>query len=110
MKSIFSIALICVCFHINAQTSLDALYKKYTALDQYKLDITYTFENAAMGFSNTQKGQLVVQGDRYRLNYGDTELWVSDGKTEYIGTKEEDHSQILYFCAGQNEEAVLDFT
>lgn len=52
----------------------------------------------------------MVQGDKYRLNYGNEELWVSDGKTEYIGTKEEDHLQILYFCAGQNEEAMLDFT
>lgn len=62
-----------------------------------------------MGFSNSQKGSLAVEGDKYRLAYGETEIWVSDGKTEFIGTKEEDHSQLIYFCAGENEETILNF-
>lgn len=93
----------------STQDDLKALFNHYSSVENYKVDIQYTFQNDAMGFSNTQEGKLVVQGDKYRLNYGETELWVSDGKTEYIGTKEEDHSQILYFCAGENEEAILNF-
>ena len=113
MKNFLILILSISALQLSAQTAEEAmkeLFNHYSAVDNYKVDIQYTFQNEAMGFSNTQEGQLVVQGEKYRLNFGDTELWVSDGKTEYIGTKEEDHSQVLYFCAGENEEAILNFT
>jgi hypothetical protein len=62
-----------------------------------------------MGFTNTQEGTLVVEGDKYMLSFGPNETWLCDGKAEIVGTKEEDHSQIMYFCPGKNSEAIVEF-
>jgi len=94
----------------EAQHTLQLLTEKYQGIEKYKVDVAYTFENSAMGFKNSQSGNMTVQGDSYRLDYGDAEVWVSDGRSESIGTKEEDHSQIIMFCAGENEEAVLEYS
>ena len=95
----------------NAAGKVQALFSKYSDIPNYKLDIVYESVNNRMGFSNTQKGVLYVQGDRYVLNYGEnaTETWMSDGKVEHIGTIEEDHSQYMRFCDGENSEAIVDY-
>lgn len=96
-------------FAQDADSKVKALLDKYAAIPNYKVNVTYEAANENMGFSNTQNGVLVVQGDKYILKYGPNETWLSDGKTEYVGTKEPDHSQIIFFCAGQNGEAIVDF-
>ena len=95
----------------NAAGAIQALHNKYGDMPNYKLNITYESVNERMGFSNTQVGTLVVQGDKYILNYGEenTETWMSDGKVEHIGTIEEDHSQYIRYCDGENAEAIVDF-
>ncbi|MBO3700309.1 hypothetical protein [Roseivirga sp. E12] len=93
----------------DASNRVKILFDKYAAIPNYKVDITYQTSNDRMGFSNTQKGVLVVEGEKYILKFGPNETWLNDGKTEYVGTKEEDHSQIMYFCPGKNSEAMIDF-
>ena len=93
----------------DADSRVKALVNKYGTIPNYKVNVSYEAKNDNMGFSNTQSGILVVQGNKYKLSYGPNETWLSDGKTEYVGTKEPDHSQIIFFCAGQNEEAIVDF-
>ena len=97
---------------VNAQDA-DALrkqlYAKYSEVPNYKVNVTYEANNERMGFKNVQEGVLVVMGDRYILKYGPNETWLNDGKTEYVGTKEEDHSQILMFCPGDNPEATINY-
>lgn len=112
MKNFLICTLLIFTLKVAAQTdqeALSTLYESYRSMDKYMVDVVYTFENNAMGFGNSQKGSLAVEGDKYRLVYGETEMWVSDGKTEFIGTKEEDHSQLIYFCVGENEETILNF-
>ncbi len=113
MKRSSTVAL-CLVFSMtlqaqSAQSKVNELFSKYSEIPNYKVNITYSNVNDRMGFSNVQEGVLVVQGEKYILKYGETETWLNDGKTEYVGTKEEDHSQILYFCPGENFEAIIDF-
>lgn len=93
----------------DAEALSKQLYAKYSEIPNYKLNVTYEANNERMGFKNVQEGVLVVMGDRYILKYGPNETWLNDGKTEYVGTKEEDHSQLLMFCPGENEEAIINY-
>ena len=98
-------------FAQNATGKVQALYNKYGDIPNYKLDIKYEAVNERMGFANTQEGVLVVHGDRYILHYGEDarETWMSDGRVEHIGTIEEDHSQYIRYCDGENTEAIVDY-
>lgn len=93
----------------NAENLRKQLYEKYSEIPNYKVNVTYEANNDNLGFSNVQKGSLTVVGEKYLLNFGANERWVSDGTTEYVGTRETDHSQILMFCPGQNTEAIIDY-
>lgn len=113
MKKVFILTALAL-FTMTAQAQdasyrVKQLFDKYSAIPNYKVNITYRSTNDRMGFSNTQKGVLVVEGEKYILKFGPNETWLNDGKTEYVGTKEEDHSQILYFCPGVNSEAIVNF-
>lgn len=93
----------------DASAQLTSINEKYGQVPTYKLNVVYETVNDRMGFKNTQNGLLVVDGDKYIMTFGPNETWLNDGKTEYVGTKEEDHSQILYFCPGQNTEAIINY-
>lgn len=93
----------------DAETLKSQLYSKYSQVPNYKVNVTYEANNERMGFNNVQNGSLVVEGNKYILKYGPNETWLNDGKTEYVGTKEEDHSQILMFCPGDNPEAIINY-
>ena len=95
----------------DAAGAVEALFSKYGDIPNYKLNIKYESVNERMGFSNTQEGLLTVQGDRYILNFGKnaTETWMSDGTVEHIGTIEDDHSQYIRYCDGENAEAIIDY-
>lgn len=116
MKSMKRILLASViCLMVNSIYAQDAsgrlmsVLEKYGQVTTYKVNIAYESVNERMGFKNTQNGLLVVDGDKYIMTFGPNETWLNDGKAEYVGTKEEDHSQILYFCPGQNTEAIIDY-
>lgn len=93
----------------DASAKVKELYSKYSNIPKYKVSVMYEAVNDNMGFKNVQEGVLVVDGEKYILKFGANETWLDNGKTEYIGTKEPDHSQIMYFCSGQNSEAIIDF-
>ena len=119
MKSMQNLTRILACLLllvlVNAVNAQDAealrkqLYAKYSEVPNYKVNVTYEAVNDRMGFKNVQEGVLVVSGNRYILKYGSNETWLNDGNTEYVGTKEEDHSQILMFCPGVNPESVINY-
>lgn len=116
MKTLTKFSLVAMMFTLcsaafaqDAASKIKELYDKYSAIPNYKVNVRYEAVNENMGFENTQNGVLVVEGNKYILKYGPNETWMSDGKVEYVGTKEEDHSQIMYFCDGDNSEAIIDF-
>ncbi|MFT7420287.1 MAG: hypothetical protein ACI9QN_001212 [Arcticibacterium sp.] len=96
-------------FAQNADALVKQLVNKYGAIPNYKVNVTYVADNADMGFTNTQEGVLVVEGNRYKMSFGPNETWLCDGTAEIVGTKEEDHSQIMYFCPGKNSEEIVSF-
>lgn len=116
MKKTFNF-FICALLLVTVQTSMaqDAdglrkkLYEKYSEIPNYRVSVTYEANNDKMGFNNVQKGTLTVVGEKYLMNYGPGEKWVDDGTTEYVGTRETDHSQILMFCPGENSEAIVAY-
>ena len=96
-------------FAQNAESLRKQLYDKYSDVPNYKVNIEYEAVNDRMGFSNTQEGTLAVEGEKYILKFGPNETWLNDGTTEYVGTKETDHSQIIRYCPGDNAEAIINF-
>ena len=112
MKSVTLTLLLLIGANLMAQdatSKVQELYNKYSNIPKYRVNVVYEAVNDNMGFKNVQEGILAVDGEKYILKYGPNETWLDDGKTEYIGTKEPDHSQIMYFCSGQNTEAIIDF-
>ncbi len=93
----------------DAKSSLKKLYDKYSDVASYSVSITYVAESEAMGFRNEQQGELTVVGNKYILKFGPNETWLNDGKAEYIGTKEEDHSELIIFCPGENFEVPVNY-
>ena len=93
----------------NAKNSLNKLYDKYNAISKFSVEISYTAESEMIGFKNVQEGRLTVEGEKYILKFGATETWLGDGKAEYIGTKEEDHSELIIFCPGENFEVPVNY-
>jgi len=93
----------------DAKKTLNDLHKKYSSIAKYSVQVTYTAESEELGFRNVQKGLLTVDGKKSILTFGPTETWLNDGKAEYIGTKEEDHSELLIYCIGENFEIPVTY-
>ena len=114
-KRVFLLSILCALnFTIganaqNATSMVDQLVYKYGDIPNYKVNITYEANNAGMGFNNIQEGLLVIKGNQYILKYGLNETWLNNGEYVSVGTKEENHSQIMYFCLGQNTESIVDY-
>ena len=105
LASFYSVAAIAQ----DANATLRSLYEKYSDIPKYKVNIHYKAESEELGFKNEQDGVLTISGERYILKYGPNETWLGDGKAEYIGTKEEDHSELIIFCPGENFEAPVNY-
>ena len=111
-KLFSSIVFIALAYGANGQdakASLKTLYSKYSSIPNYMVSVNYVAESEMMGFKNEQAGQLTVVGEKYILSFGPNETWLNDGKAEYIGTKEEDHSELIIFCPGENFEVPVNY-
>ena len=94
---------------VLAQEVLSTLTAKYKAIDSYQVNVNYVAESDALGYRDEQNGVLKVVGDKYLMKFGENETWLSDGKAEYIGSKEEDHSELIIFCYGENFEIPVGY-
>ena len=74
----------------KAKTLLNEVSAKVKSYDNISLDFKYTLENLSENIKQETKGDVVMQGDKYRLNIlGITRLF--DGKTMYsISTEDEE--------------------
>lgn len=93
----------------DAKVTLDNLFDKYKSITRYTVDVKYVASSEKLGFSNEQKGRLTVSEKKYILKFGKTETWLGDGKAEYIGSKEEDHSELIIYCPNENFEVPLNY-
>jgi len=94
MKKILILLLITLSFSAFAQneakTLLNEVSEKVKSYDNISLDFKYSLENTSENIKQETKGDVAMQGDKYRLNIlGVTRLF--DGKTLYsISTEDEE--------------------
>ncbi|MFL0352825.1 outer membrane lipoprotein carrier protein LolA [Xanthomarina sp. GH4-25] len=66
----------------NAKALLDEVSQKAKSYENISIDFKYALENSAENIKQETRGDVVMQGDRYRLNIlGATRIF--DGKTLY---------------------------
>lgn len=90
------IAILLLVFSVNtfaqnkAKTLLNEVSQKVKGYENISIDFKYTLENISENIKQETKGDVVMQGDKYRLNIlGVTRLF--DGKTLYsISTEDEE--------------------
>lgn len=99
MKKIISTVLIIISISAFAQNKtkaillLDEVSKKVKSYDNISLDFKYVFENAVENIKQETKGDVVLQGEKYKLNVlGVTRLY--DGKKLYSISPEDEEVTI----------------
>lgn len=80
----------------RAQDILDAMSKRYQALQSYQAAFTYSMGGA------TTKADVIVKGEKFHLNLGGQEVF-TDGKTMSTYIKESNELNVQDFDAANNE-------
>ena len=93
MKKILILFVITISVNALAQnkanTLLNEVSEKVKSYDNISLDFKYTLENTSENIKQETKGDVVMQGDKYRLNIlGVTRLF--DGQTLYAISAEDE--------------------
>ncbi|WP_067146159.1 LolA family protein [Pseudotamlana agarivorans] len=94
MKKIIAILIIAISFNAfgqsDAKTLLNQVSKKIKSYDNISLDFKYSLENPSENIKQETKGDVILQGEKYRLNIlGVTQLF--DGEKLYsISTEDEE--------------------
>ncbi len=77
----------------KAKSILDELSKKTKAYTSVKADFSYTLDNPQEKINETQKGNLIVKGNKYKLSIAGQEI-TCDGKTMWTYMKDAGEVQI----------------
>lgn len=97
MKKIIALLLITLSVNAFAQNKgkalLNEVSQKVKSYDNISIDFKYVLENTAENLKQVTKGDVVMQGDKYKLNIlGITRLF--DGKTLYSISPEDEEVTI----------------
>ncbi|MEL0650621.1 MULTISPECIES: LolA family protein [unclassified Algibacter] len=97
MKKIIALLLITLSVNAFAQNKgkalLNEVSQKVKSYDNISIDFKYVLENTAEDLKQVTKGDVIMQGDRYKLNIlGITRLF--DGKTLYSISPEDEEVTI----------------
>jgi outer membrane lipoprotein-sorting protein len=106
MKKIITLLLITLSLNAFAQNSaktlLNEVSKKVKNYDNISIDFKYILENQSENIKQETKGDVVMQGDKYRLNIlGVTRLF--DGKTLYTISVEDEEVTISSDIDDEND-------
>ncbi|WJJ95689.1 LolA family protein [Algibacter luteus] len=106
MKKLVTIVLIALSLNVFAQNNAKALLnevsEKVKSYDNISLDFKYTLENLSENIKQETKGDVVMQGEKYRLNIlGVTRLF--DGKTLYSISVEDEEVTISSDVDDEND-------
>ena len=71
----------------KAKEILDAMSDRYQEIGSFKSDFSYSMENPTQSISEDFEGEIVVEGDKYRLNMGGQEI-INDGETVWTYLEE----------------------
>ena len=110
MKKIITLLLITLSLNAFAQNSaktlLNEVSKKVKNYDNISIDFKYILENQSENIKQETKGDVVMQGDKYRLNIlGVTRLF--DGKTLYTISVEDEEVTISSDIDDENDPLPL---
>ena len=77
----------------KAATILSGVSAKYKSYKSINVDFAYTLENPTAKIKETQTGNLILSGAKYRLNIAGQEV-ICDGKTTWTYMKEAKEVQV----------------
>ncbi|WP_194768299.1 LolA family protein [Tamlana sp. I1] len=97
MKKLITIVLITLSFHAfgqnDAKELLNQVSEKIKSYDNINLEFKYTLENVSENIKQETKGDVILQGEKYRLNIlGVTRLF--DGEKLYSISNEDEEVTI----------------
>jgi len=75
---------------------LDAMSEKYKNLPSFYASFTYTLENEMENIHEEFSGDIVVKGDKFRLDLGEQEVF-NDGETMWTYLKDVNEVNIDYY-------------
>ncbi|XCF05168.1 outer membrane lipoprotein carrier protein LolA [Tamlana crocina] len=106
MKKLFALAMIALSVNVFAQnkakTLLNEVSEKVKTYENISLDFKYTLENLSENIKQETKGDVVLEGEKYRLNIlGVTRLF--DGKTLYSISPEDEEVTITSTIDEEND-------
>ncbi len=106
----FSIAQTAQTHDPKAKVILDAMSKKTKSYTSIKVDFSYTLKNKSEGLNETQNGNLLLKGDKFRLEMAGQHV-ICDGKTVWTYILDADEVQINNVPEpGESEDALVDPT
>jgi outer membrane lipoprotein-sorting protein len=82
----------------EAEKLLEKISKRYKAFKTIKADITYTLENKQEKSQEKQKGQILIKGNKFRLDIAN-QLIICDNKTVWTFSREINEVQISNYDA-----------
>ena len=82
----------------EAEKLLDKISKRYKAFKTIKADFTYTIENKQEKSQEKQKGQILLKGNKFRLDIAN-QLIICDNKTVWTFSREINEVQISNYDA-----------
>jgi outer membrane lipoprotein carrier protein len=85
----------------DAKVVLDAVSAKFKSFKAPQANFTYTIENAAGKALSTQKGTVVMKGNRYHVSLGGQEIY-SDGSTVWTYDKGSNEVTVTRLDGGAN--------
>jgi len=96
-------------FAVNAQQNieqaraiLDKMSAKYQGFDAYKASFIYVFENELDGYEEKVSGELIVQGDMFRLSLAGQEIYCN-GEIIWTYIQENNEVNIDYYLPEEME-------
>ena len=82
----------------EAEKLLEKISKRYKAFKTIKADFTYTLENKQEKIQEKQKGQILIKGNKFRLDIAN-QLIICDNKTVWTFSREINEVQISNYDA-----------
>jgi outer membrane lipoprotein carrier protein len=86
----------------NALKTLDAMSEKYRKMTAFRADFTYELFNQVTDTKESEKGQILVMGDKYKLTTGQLEKY-NDGNTVWTYYREFNEVNIENYVPGETE-------
>ncbi len=86
----------------NALKTLDAMSEKYRKMAAFRANFTYELFNEITDTKESEKGQILVMGDKYKLTTGQLEKY-NDGATVWTYYQEFNEVNVENYVPGETE-------